>query len=231
MEAKTPDVDVMEYIYPKSYNCPVCTRDFMSFIVKRSKLRVQGRDNDLRTRYYNFDPNLYDVIMCNFCGYASLMAYFENITDKQIEILKKTIAPQFVSREFHIPLSKEDALARYKMAYLCAATINAKASVKAVICLKMAWLCRDMEDTANEIQYLRNALSGLKEAYSSETFPMAGMDQHTAQYTIGELCRRVGEFNEAMRWISALVTARGVPSAIKDKASDIKDLIRDGIST
>jgi hypothetical protein len=228
---EVPETDVMDYIFPKSQKCPVCECEFMAFVVKRSKLKSLGRDRDLRTRYQGFDPNPYDVMMCSFCGYAALTAYFEQINDRQITMIQEKIAVNFTTREYHIPLSNAHALERYKMAYLCAATINAKASNKALICLKMTWICRDMDDKAGEQQYMRIALNGLKDAYSSETFPISGMDQYTAQYTIAELSRRVGDFNEAMKWISTLVTSRGAPNALKTQASEVKDLIRDGIST
>jgi hypothetical protein len=228
METNQPEVDVMEFIYPKSQECPVCGREFYAYVVKRSKLRVSSRDTDLRTRYYHFDPNPYDVLMCTFCGYAAMTAFFERITDKQATAVQEKIMTQFNPREYPIPLSLEHALERYKMALLCAATIGAKNSVRAVLCLKIAWLYRDLEDAAGEMQFMRSALSGLKEAYGSEQFPLAGMDEHTAQLTIAELSRRTGDSEEAMRWVSRLITAKGVPSALKERATDIKEMIREG---
>jgi hypothetical protein len=227
----TTEAGAMDFIYPKTYECPVCHREFISFNVKRSKLRVKSRDLDLRTRYHQFDPTPYDVNMCTFCGYSALTTYFDQITDRQAALVKEKITANYTLREYHFPLSAEQALERFKMAYLCAAIIEAKASVRALLCLKIAWLQRDISDKPGEMQYLRNALTGFKDAYAGETFPISGMDQQTAQYTIAELLRRVGEFNEAMRWVSNLVTAKGVSAALKERAMEIKDLIRDGVST
>jgi uncharacterized protein (DUF2225 family) len=223
-----PEVNIMDFIYPKTFQCSVCDWEFMSFIVKRSKLRVASRDADLRTHYHHIDPNPYDILMCSHCGYTALSAYFDRITDKQITLIRQNIMAQYNHREHPIPLSPEHALERYKMALLCAVTIGAKASVKAIICLKIAWQYRDIGNESGEMQFMRNALSGLKEAYGSEPFPLAGLDEFSAQLTIAELSRRTGDSAEAMRWISRLVTAKGVPAAIKDRAVDIKELLKTG---
>ena len=218
---------LMAYLYTKTSTCPVCTKNFIEVLVRRSKLRQAGIDRDFRIRFKDIDPNLYDVTLCSHCGYAALSNYFDRITSKQQEWIQEKITPNYKHVEYDIPLSPKDALARYKQALTCAQAINAKSSQKALICLKMAWIYRDSKDEKDELTLLKFAHDSLKDAYTNENFPLGNMDEHTAKYMIAELARRLGDFNEAQRLISDLITTRGTPSSIKERAQDLKDLVRD----
>lgn len=218
--------DPMDYLYSKEFSCPVCDRVFINFIVRKSKLKLVGMESDLKPNYQTIDPNRYDVLLCDHCGYASLLSGFARISDKQIDLVQKTITPRFTSKEYPIPLSAEDAVERYKLALLNAVTKGVKASEKAILCLKIAWLYRDLNNEDNEQLFLRNALAGLKEAYTSESFPIGSMDENTTEYVIGELARRTGERSEAMRWISALIVKKNLQKGLRERAMNIKELLR-----
>jgi len=140
---------------------------------------------------------------------------------------KEKVSPNHRYRDFEMPLSPADALTRYKMALACAQAINAKASQKAIICLKMAWVYRDAKDEKSELTLLRFAYNGLKEAFTTETFPLGAMDEPTAKYMIAELARRLGEYDEALRLVSDVVVATGIPGTLKERAQDLKDMIRE----
>ncbi|MNP08774.1 hypothetical protein D3C76_1008570 [compost metagenome] len=53
------------------------------------------------------------------------------------------------------------------------------------------------------------------------------MHRYSIMYLIGELNRRVGNYDEALRWFSSVITTPGVPQKVKDLARDCKDLIKD----
>lgn len=218
--------DPMQYIYVKEYVCSVCDHTFMNPAVRKTKLRLLEVDTDLKRNYLTLDPTHYDVLICDRCGYAAMWTYFNRVSDKQIDLILQKIKPNYTPKTYDVPYTLKDAVERYKLALLCAVTKGSKASEKAMLCLKIAWIYRDMGDGANELLFLRNAFIGLKEAYEAESFPIASMDENTMQYMIGELARRVGEPKEAMRWISALVVRKNVPKNIKERAMNIKDMIR-----
>lgn len=221
-----PPINPLDFLFEKEFECPVCEKKFINFIVRKSKLRLVNLDTDLKPNYEPVDPNRYDVLLCGNCGYTALQSYFNRIQEKQIEYILQKIKPNYKPKSYKIPLSLEDAVERYKLALLNAVTKGVKSGEKAIICLKTAWLYRDMEDAQNEKLFLQNAFTGLKEAYASESFPIGSMDENTTAFMIGELARRVGEYSEAMRWISALVVKRDLPKGIKDRAINTKDMIR-----
>ncbi len=56
---------------------------------------------------------------------------------------------------------------------------------------------------------------------------MCGMDQYTVMYMVAELARRIGNNEEAKRWVSKVLVARDANKRIKDKAIALKELLQD----
>jgi len=223
--------EILAYLFTKDMHCPVCDKNFMEFMLRKSKLRTVTVESDFRTIYKDVDPNHYDVVYCTHCGYAALHSQFDKITERQQKMISEKISVNHKPIEFPMPLTIDFVIKRFKQALLCAQAINAKASNKAFICLKMAWVLRDTKHKEIELKFLRDAYEGLKEAFSTERFPLGNMDENTAKYVIADLARRLGEMAEAMRWVGDVVVARGIPDALKERAANLKDLVREGIRT
>ena len=219
--------ELMAFLYYKTFKCPVCNMEFMDVLVRKSKLRQESVERDFRVNYQVIDPNLYEVTLCGHCGYAALGSYFDKILGKQQDLIKEKISPNYKHAEHDIPFSLSTAMSRYKQALACAHAMSAKSSMKAIICLKMAWICRDAKDEKGELTLIRLAYTALKEAYISENFPLGTMDEPTAKYMIAEMARRLGEFDEALKMIGDVIVSRATPAAIKNKAQDLKDLIKE----
>lgn len=214
-------------LYDKSVICPVCGNAFKEKAVKSSYYRIGKKDSDFFVRYLTVNPYFYDVWLCNNCGYASLKVDFEKLREKEIEKVKKIIKPRWKSREYGSDYDENIAIERYKLALLSYAVIEAKASKKAITCLKIAWMYRLLEDSENELVFLRQALEGFNHAFLNELFPIYGMDKFTIMYLIGELYRRVGEYENALLWYSQVITTPAVSPKLKDLARDGKDLIKE----
>ena len=220
--------ELLAYLYPKKHTCTVCDTEFTKQTVRITKLRVLQVDTDFRSKHKDIDANRYEVLLCSSCGYAALPAHFDKIVNRQKEAILTKIKPNYKHVEREIPLSLEDAAAIYKQAFLCAEAMDAKVSVKAFLSLRLAWMYREAGRKEEEAKYIKDAYEGLKEAFSTENFPLGNMDESTAKYLIADLARRSGQMGEAMRWVADVVVARGISSAIKEKAVRLKDLIREG---
>ncbi len=196
--AAAPADNPMNYLYAKEFDCPVCGKTFVNYITRKSKLRLKDMDLDLKANYLMINANCYDVFLCPHCGYAALASHFNKITENQKELILKKIKPFFKPRDYPAPLSLNHAVERYKLALYSAVTIGTKAGLKAIICIKTAWLYRDMGDKANELLFIKSARTGLEDAYKSEPFPIGTMDELTVSYMIGELSRRLGDWEASM---------------------------------
>jgi uncharacterized protein (DUF2225 family) len=225
-QAASPEDVPMNYLYAKDFDCPVCGKTFVNYITRKSKLRLKDMELDLKANYLVVNANCYDVYLCPHCGYAALSSQFNHITDSQANIVLQKIRPFFKPRDYPAPYSLEHSVERYKMALYCAVTIGTKAGLVAIICIKIAWLYRDLNDKANELQFINGARTGLQQAYNNETFPIGTMDELTVSYMIGELSRRLGDFSTASKWVSAVLVAKNTKPNLKERAYNSKELIR-----
>jgi hypothetical protein len=223
--------EILSFLYPKEMECPVCEKKFTDYAVRKSKLRVDTTDGDLKTRYHVIDPNHYEVQLCYYCGYTALGAYFEKITDKQQDLIKKFITPMYTTQEYPVPYPLELVVNRFDQALACCQAIYAKNSQFAITYLKKAWVLRDMEGKKeDELKTIREAYVRLNDAFTTENFPLGAMDETTAKYLIAEMARRLGNFTEALRWVGDVITNRDTPPIFKKRADVLKELAREGIS-
>ena len=237
-----PVMQEQDFLFDKSFTCPICDREFKSRTVKIGKAKLAGSDLDLRPRYEQIDLLKYDIIMCPYCGYAALSRFFKFLTSPQAKNIQKTISatfkPQKETKEIY---TYDEALERYKLTLANAIVKQAKSSEKAYICLKTAWLLRgkaehldknlpdyeeqkkQCEDEENE--FLRNALEGFLAARQTESFPMCGMDEPTVDYLISVTAMRFEQYDVSSRLITGILTSPGANPRMKDKARDVKEML------
>lgn len=213
-------------LFFKEITCPVCDNIFMTLAVKVNAPRVISRDSDFFIRYSIENPYIYEVWICPHCGYSALKVDFENIREYQIKLVKDKITPKWVDREYQIPFNEKVAIERYKLALLNSLVIESKPSTKAMLCLKIAWMYRLLLDETNEKSYLSQALVAFNDTYINEKLPVYGLDRFSIMFLIGEINRRIGEEETALRWFSEVITSVGTPQKIKEMARDGKDKIR-----
>lgn len=235
-------VSEVDFLFDKTYTCPVCDKEFKSKTVKAGKVKLISADTDLRPKYQLVDSLKYDVAVCPHCGFAALNRFFNYMTSVQAKLIKASISANFkgLAPEGDI-YSYDEAITRHKLALVNTIVKKSKLSERAYTCLKTAWIIRGKAeslpaDTPNlakvvaelekeELEFLTNAYEGFIEAFSKELFPMCGMDENTTTYLVADLARRIGRLDEATRLISKVLTARDANERIKMKAREIKDLI------
>ncbi|MBR4169569.1 MAG: DUF2225 domain-containing protein [Lachnospiraceae bacterium] len=238
-EPKKMTID--DFVFDKSYSCPVCYQEFSNPTMKANKVKLVGQDSDLRPKYDPVDPIKYDIIACPHCGYAALSRYFDKITPPQAKLVKSEISSSFHGIKHTLDYSYDDAVERYQLALGNAIVKRARSSEKAYICLKLAWVIRakmealdiDLPDydtqmdelKKDEMELLQNALDGFMNARQTEDFPMCGMDETTVDYIISVTAAKFQKYDVASKLIAGILTDPKANSRIKDKARDLKDSI------
>lgn len=242
-EVKVHEVTEEELLYDKSYKCPVCDREFKAKAVRTGKARMLSVDSDLRPKYQGIDTIKYDAIVCNKCGYAALSRFFNFITLPQAKLVKNNISPNFKGLNEQLEkYSYDDALIRHRLALVNSVVKKSKVSERAYTCLKIAWLLRGQaenmpKDTENYNEVLKQlkteeqdciekAYEGFKSAMSKEVFPICGMDESTYLYVTADLARRCKDYNTALKLVSEVITSRVAGAKIKDRARDLKELLK-----
>lgn len=243
-EAKGTVVKVEEkdFIYDKSFLCPVCDNGFTAKIMKSGKAKLIGTDDDMRPKYEGIDAVKYDVQLCPQCGYAALTRFFPNITGGQAKLIRENISKKVRLHPYEgETYTYEEALERYQLALANAVVKRSRASEKAYICLKSAWLLRGqaeelLEKDGNsqdvdalkerEEEYLLNAYNGFVEARQVEPFPMCGMDELTVDYLLAQLAAHFKKYDVAGRLVVSILTSPSANNRIKDKVRILKDQIQ-----
>ena len=248
-DTKSPEEIEKEALFDKTYECPVCNLTFKTKCVRAGKVRLVSKDSDLRPIYNQIDPIKYDVITCEKCGYSALGRYFGKLMNRQIKDISEQIGAKFNGMESAVGkdiFTYDDAITRYQLALITTMVKKAKSSERAYTCLKYAWVLRGKRQYLaarpegikpeenrslymDERECLKNAYEGFLKAISSETFPIAGMDENTLNYLLADLARRLGKNEDALRLLSMVITSRSTPSRMKDEALKLKDMIRESI--
>ena len=216
---------VEDVLYDKSYICPVCGKEFKSKAIRSGRNRLLTTDLDLKANYDIVNPILYECIVCEACGYAALSKNFNALTTNQIKWIKEGICAKYKEHHYPAILTEKDGVLRFKLALLNSHVKKAKDGEKAYICLKIAWIYRDMKDETSEKVFLQQALTGFESAYNSERFPIFELDELTTAYIIADLHRRLENYDKAMQWIGYVVMDRSVSLRLKTKAFHLKGII------
>lgn len=241
-KAKVPVMQESDFLFDKSYECPVCYSKIKSRTVKAGKARLVKTEMDLRAVYENIEPLKYDVILCPHCGYAALGRYFGGLTATQSKLVKENISKTFRAPEKPKTVYPyEYAVYLYKMSLANAMVKHAKASEKAYICLKAGWLCRSYEESLDresadyeqkskeikeqEREFIRNAYEGFLKAREAESYPMCGMDEATVEYLVAVFAMEFGQYEISSRIVANLLVSSSVNSRMKDRVRDLKELL------
>lgn len=239
---KPPEIKETDFLFDKTHTCPICDTEFKVKTVKNGKARLIGTDLDLRPKHEGIDMVKYDVVLCPKCGYAGLTRYFKSITGAQANLVRENITKGFKGiGEAGESISYEEGLDRYKMALANAYVKQGRASEKAYICLKSAWLVRGWGQSLDpavpenesrkkefeelEKEYLKNALEGFTMARQKESFPMCGMDETTVDYLLAVLAMQFEKYDISAKMISGIIGTPGANPRMKDKARDLKEMI------
>lgn len=237
-----PKAKEEDYLFEKSFSCPVCMNEFKALAVRAGKTKLLGTELDLRPKYENVEPLKYDVIVCDKCGCASLSRFWGPMTPSQRKAFVEQIGKSY-KKKIYITgaYTYEHALERYQLALANAMVKGVKASEKAYICLKAGWLLRSQIETLDEEsdsekisnlinmeeEYLANALEGFVVARSKELMPICGMDEATLDYLLATLMYRLKKYEQAAKMVGNLLVSRTANSRIKDRALNLKELIKE----
>lgn len=223
--------DIINHIFDKEVTCPICKNTFKTTAVKVNSPRIASKDSDFFLRYSVVNPYFYDVWICNTCGYSAMKSDFPKVKNYERDLVVSNITNRWRKRDYPKILDAATAVERYKLALLNATVMNKSNGTLGMILLKIAWMYRLIEENndaepKNESEFIQKALSALSEAYSTEDFPIYGLQRDSFTYLLGDLNRRLGNDSEALRWYSSVITSPSSSVKIKELARDGKEMLQ-----
>ena len=231
-----------DFLFDKKNVCPICSRDFTCKTVRTGKVHPKSIDYDLRTVYDSVDMLKYEVVTCPFCGYSVHLMFQGKQTDKQLMLVKEAISTKLRPLQFDGDIyTYDEAKLRYQLAIANAVARKARASEKAYLCLKAAWVVRGEteslkaagnapadkieENEAAEKGLLKQALEGFIQARQSENYPLAGMDEKTVDYLLAALYYSQDMLQDCARFLGSILVNPNIKPNLRHKAQDLKELL------
>lgn len=209
-------MSTLEPLYSIKINCINCEQDFQSSRVRTSFKKSIRNDADFCSYYKEENPDYYVVRVCPRCGFASTENSAIRLTDIQKKEIQKKVSERWIERDFNGHRDWDTALETYKLALVCAQIIGDSERLIASILHHIAWLYRYKGDVEQELRFLRFCLDSYILVYEYEG---VGANNARLLYLIGELNRRVGDFNQAVLWFSRVINDKKIVDASMIRAS------------
>jgi len=200
----------IEPLYKINVRCMHCMYAFQTSRVRPSFKKGIGTDSDFCVHYKDHNPDFYVVRVCPKCGFSSTENFTDRLSDEQKEHFQRRIAKNWVERDYGEERSWKDALETYKLALLCAQIKQERERVVAGLLHHIAWLFRFEGQFEEEHKFLKFALDAYTNMYEHE-----GLDINNARlmYLMGELNRRLQNYNEAVKWFSRIINDKRIMDA------------------
>lgn len=215
-----------EYMYEKTYTCPVCGNTFKMAAVKPSKLVALQTDPDLRVHYRNVEPLYYDVVVCSACLYSALGESFTDLGDGIPSEIKKALEKyKGVTLNMGEDYDAATVFAAYYLAVQCARLTSARPQLAlGKLWLKLSRIYDDAGDDAMNKLAAENALDAYLTSYQNSYIPEKQVQQLC--YIIGELYNKFGKQTEALKFLFMAKTNKQGSPVVRRKAEDRIDQIK-----
>ncbi|MEC2344544.1 MULTISPECIES: DUF2225 domain-containing protein [Paenibacillus] len=206
----------LEPLYQIKVTCIHCQNEFSTSRVRPSFKRAVRTDTDFCSYYQKENPDYYVVRVCPSCGFASTENSVPRLTDRQRTLFQEAIGSRFNQKDYGGRRDWETALETYKLALICAQTIGETERIIASLLHHIAWLYRYKNNVEQEKRFLQFALEAYIRVYEKEG--VGGSDARL-MYLIGELNRRVGKYNDAVKWFGRVINDKKIMDAAMIRAS------------
>ena len=197
----------LEPFYEKKLTCVFCGKLFTSLRV-RSRFAIPYKtDSDFCPHYRagNYNPHFYFVNVCPECGFAFSEDFSDQFPNGTKEIIRVQITGNWTKRNFGQVRDIQQALESYKLAILAGSLKKEKNVVLAGLCLRLAWLYRSENNAEQEKRFMGIALKAYEESFVLSDFGGTPMSEIRVLFMIGELSRRLGQYQKAVAYFSKVI--------------------------
>lgn len=193
-------------LYNSTVACPVCSNSVEVTKVKSKSCKIASRDSDFCVYYEDLNPILYDIWVCDSCGFAAQPDKFNNVTPAVSKSVQRFIKPKWNKRSFSGERTIDQAIEAFKLALYILQLTKGKYSDMAKVCIRIAWLYRIKKDE-KEQEFLKHAEKCYLNIYEKEPLPVDKLDKDTCMYMIAELNRRMGKLEDSIQWFSRVISS------------------------
>jgi uncharacterized protein len=197
----------IEPLYDKKYTCAMCESSFTTKKVRSRFVKVLNFDTDFAPLYADGfeNPNFYYINVCPDCGYSFTDDFSSYFPPGAKQVIQDKICNQWVPHDYGAERTIQDALNTFKLAAYSSMLKKEKHIVTAGLYIRLAWLYRSTENLDQELRFLKLALKEYTESYSTGDYKGTQVSELRLMYLIGELSRRIGNTQDAVRFFSKVI--------------------------
>lgn len=212
---KNKDIDQTQKekdpVWFKEVTCQVCGAKHKTPRVKPSFLRVKSVDSDFYKTYEFVNPILYSITTCNECNYSArnddydkkTLEYHKEIIDLAMSI-KNARKNVFFKNEKNPSL--EEVVNKHLLAIYFYKNFKPKnLNIISGLYMHLVWLYRDAGNTEKEKEYIKKAIEYYIKTYEMGEQIPEKIGIPGILYLIGELNRRIGNYQDAVSWFSKVL--------------------------
>ncbi|GAA3409303.1 DUF2225 domain-containing protein [Paenibacillus hodogayensis] len=203
-------------LYSIKVSCICCEQSFQTSKVRPSFKKATGTDSDFCVHYKAVNPDYYVVRVCPFCGYAFTENFSESMTPKHKQTYYDKLGKSWTGQDLTGERDWGAAMQTYKLALLCAQIKEEKDRVIAGMLHHIAWLYRIQSNKEQEQRFLGFALDAYVRVFETEG---AEVNNARLMYLIGELNRRLGNYQKAVLWFGRVINDKKIMDSAMIRAS------------
>lgn len=197
-------------------DCVQCGVTFQTSRIRPSFRKGVSQDSDFCTHYKDeVNPDYYIIRVCPHCGFAFSENSTKLLTALQKQTFNDKISRHWQKRDYGGERTWQEALETYQLALFCAQIIEESPRIIAGFLHHIAWLYRYKQDVDNEQRFLQHALDAYVQVFEGEAVEL---NSARLMFLIGELNRRLKNYDEAVRWFSRVVHDKKIMDSAMIKA-------------
>ena len=217
------------HTYVVEKKCPICEQ--MTHVTKvRSRLLAETTDEDFCVHYKDFNPYLYNIWVCEHCGFAAAEKEFiKPMAARPKKKIKDFLDQRSVGFAFHEERGLPEAVASYKLAIYFSEMIDMSYAHCAGLYLRLGWVYRLAGDTEKEVPMLEKAAELYDQSVMTERYPIGSMTDNMAIFLVGAIYYRTGNLEKATQYLSRIMSdnnVRTMDPKVYERARDLWQDIR-----
>ncbi|NLI92983.1 MAG: DUF2225 domain-containing protein [Peptococcaceae bacterium] len=202
------DLSTLDPLYDKKVKCPYCHNTFTTKKVRSRFVKPLKVEQDFGPVFKDGEGNnplLYYVTVCSECGFSFSEDFSNHISQTARNKIQKEISEKMDRvTDFWGKRDFNQAVRAYKLAIYSGQLVQEKHIVFANLCLRLAWLYRSTDNQKEESRFLQLAASEFEKSYIHTDFNPETTPELSILYLIGEINRRLGNYNVAIKYFTAV---------------------------
>lgn len=196
--------------YQREYSCLYCQSTFATTKIRSRFQSASEYQSDFCPVYRNneHNPLYYFVNVCPECGFSFTEQFSKHFPQQTREVIKQKLETRWNKEDYGEKRTHNHAVTTYKLAIFSGEMKLEDPTILAGLCLRLAWLYRQKQQTEEEARFMNYALKQYLRSFTDSQLIGMEISELKILYLIGELNRRLGDLEQAVYYFSKVTQHR-----------------------